>query len=34
MNKTVKELLYTVEETSKILKTNSNTIYKLIREKN
>lgn len=32
MNKTVKELLYTVEETSKILKTNSNTVYKLIRE--
>ncbi|WP_238902696.1 MULTISPECIES: helix-turn-helix domain-containing protein [unclassified Clostridium] len=35
MSKNVKEvtqLLCTVEETSKILKTNTNTIYKLIRE--
>lgn len=35
MSKTVKELpdlLFTVEETAKILKSNTNTTYKLIRE--
>lgn len=35
MSKTIKELpdmLFTVEETAKILKSNCNTTYKLIRE--
>ncbi len=32
MDKKLPEMLFTAEETAKILKSNTNTIYKLIRE--